>query len=374
MKEGSRGQGTALETQTGEKMSQKALITGITGQDGAYLAQFLLGKGYEVTGAGHRTELSDLWRIRELGIWDHPRLKLEPFDVTDMGAAIHLLERAEPDEIYNLAGRSFVGLAYGQPHATTEINAIGVLNLLEAIRIVAPRARFYQASTSEMFGNVEEFPQRESTPFLPRSPYGIAKLYAHLMTVSYRQEYGIFGACGILFNHESPLRGLEFVTRKITDGVAKIRHGKLDCLELGNLNAMRDWGFAGDYVEGMWKMLQMDVPGSYVLATNRCVSVRDFALMAFRNAGIEVRFQGEGPEEVAVEVGSRRILLRVNKAFHRPAESTPLVGDATKARAELGWEPSTSLEAICAMMVEADLRRNQDGSSRANFLRVVQSA
>ena len=194
------------------------------------------------------------------------------------------------------------------------------------------------------------------------------------MTVSYRQEYGIFGACGILFNHESPLRGLEFVTRKITDGVAKIRHGKLDCLELGNLNAMRDWGFAGDYVEGMWKMLQMDVPGSYVLATNRCVSVRDFALMAFQNAGIDLRFQGEGPEEVAVEVGSRRILLRVNKAFHRPSESTPLVGDAAKARAELGWEPRTSLEAICAMMVAADLRRNQDGNSRANFLRVVQSA
>jgi GDPmannose 4,6-dehydratase len=354
-------------------MSHKALITGITGQDGAYLAQFLLGKGYEVTGAGHRTDLADLWRLRELGIGGHPKLKIEPFDVTDMGAAIHLLERTQPDEIYNLAGRSFVRLAYEQPHSTTEINAIGVLNLLEAIRIVAPRARFYQASTSEMFGNVEEFPQRENTPFLPRSPYGIAKLYAHLMTVSYRQQYGMFGACGILFNHESPLRGMEFVTRKITDGVAKIRHGKLDCLELGNLNAMRDWGFAGDYVEGMWKMLQKDVPGSYVLATNRCVSVRDFALMAFRNAGIDLRFQGEGPDEVAVEAGSRRVMLRVNKAFHRPAENTPLVGDAAKARAELGWEPGTSVEAVCAMMVEADLRRNQDVNSRTKFPPVVSS-
>jgi GDPmannose 4,6-dehydratase len=183
----------------------------------------------------------------------------------------------------------------------------------------------------------------------------------------------MFGACGILFNHESPLRGMEFVTRKITDGVAKIRHGKLDCLELGNLNAMRDWGFAGDYVEGMWKMLQKDVPGSYVLATNRCVSVRDFALMAFRNAGIDLRFQGEGLDEVAVEAGSRRIMLRVNKAFHRPAENTPLVGDSAKARAELSWEPGTSVEAVCAMMVEADLRRNQDVNSRTKFPPVVSS-
>jgi GDPmannose 4,6-dehydratase len=344
-------------------MTKTALITGITGQDGAYLAELLLNKGYKVVGTFRRVVTTNFWRIEELSIRNHPNLHLEEFDLTDMGSTIRLIQRIEPDEIYNLAAQSFVGVSFDQPQTTSQITGIGVLNLLEAIRIVNPKIRFYQASTSEMFGKVQEIPQRETTPFWPRSPYGVAKLYAHWMTINYRESYDIFGSSGILFNHESPLRGLEFVTRKITDSAAKIKLGKLDCLELGNLDAKRDWGYAKDYVEGMWRILQTDTPDTYVLATNRTETVRDFVTMAFKGADIDLRFEGKGENEIAVEVGSNKTLVRINAKFHRPAEVDLLIGDPTKARTELGWEPTTTLEQLCAMMVEADLARNARGMS-----------
>lgn len=344
-------------------MTKIALITGITGQDGAYLAELLLNKGYKVVGTFRRVVTTNFWRIEELGIRNHPNLHLEEFDLTDMGSAIRLIQRREPDEIYNLAAQSFVGVSFDQPQTTSQITGIGVLNLLEAVRIVNPKIRFYQASTSEMFGKVQEIPQRETTPFWPRSPYGVAKLYAHWMTINYRETYDIFGSSGILFNHESPLRGLEFVTRKITDSVAKIKQGKLDCLELGNLDAKRDWGYAKDYVEGMWRILQAETPDTYVLATNRTETVRDFVSMAFKAAGIDLRFEGKDENEVAVAAGSNKALVRINAKFHRPAEVDLLIGDPTKAKTELGWEPTTTLEQLCAMMVKADLVRNAKGIS-----------
>lgn len=344
-------------------MTKKALITGITGQDGAYLAELLLGKGYQVIGTFRRVVTTNFWRIEELGIRNHPNLSLEEFDLTDMGSAIRLIARVEPDEIYNLAAQSFVGVSFDQPQTTSQITGIGVLNLLEAIRIVNPKIRFYQASTSEMFGKVQEIPQRETTPFWPRSPYGVAKLYAHWMTINYRESYDIFGSSGILFNHESPLRGLEFVTRKITDSAAKITLGMLDCLELGNLDAKRDWGYAKDYVEGMWRILQADVPDTFVLATNRTETVRDFVTMAFKGAGIELRFEGKDENEVAIDTSSNRTLVRISKKFYRPAEVDLLIGDPQKAKTELGWEPKTTLEELCAMMVQADLSRNANGMS-----------
>lgn len=344
-------------------MAKTAIVTGITGQDGAYLTELLLDKGYQVTGTFRRVVSTNFWRIESLGIRDHPNLTLAELDLTDMGAMIRLLHTAEPDEVFNLAAQSFVGVSFDQPMTTSQITGIGALHLLEAIRIVNPGIRFYQASTSEMFGKVQTIPQCETTPFWPRSPYGVAKLYAHWMTINYRESYDIFGASGILFNHESPLRGLEFVTRKITDGVARIKHGKLDCLELGNLDARRDWGFAKDYVDGMWRMLQVNTPDTYVLATNRTKTVRDFVGMAFRSAGIELRFDGEGENETAVDVETKRSLVRINPKFYRPAEVDLLIGDASKARADLGWEPQTTLEQLCGMMVEADLERNAKGMS-----------
>jgi len=340
-----------------------ALLTGITGQDGAYLAQLLLDKGYTVYGAYRRTSSVNFWRIEELDIQNHPNLHLVEYDLTDLGASIALLQKVQPDEIYNLAAQSFVGVSFEQPTTTAQITGIGALHLLEAIRLVNPKIRFYQASTSEMFGKVQAVPQTEGTPFYPRSPYGVAKLYAHWMTVNYRESYGIFGSSGILFNHESPLRGREFVTRKITDSVAKIKLGKLDVLELGNLDAQRDWGYAKEYVEGMWRMLQADAPDTYVLATNRTETVRDFVRMAFRAAGIDVEFRGSGENETAVDVATGKMVVRVNPRFYRPAEVDLLIGDAAKAKAQLGWEPKTTLEALCAMMVEVDLRRNAQGFS-----------
>lgn len=344
-------------------MGTKALITGITGQDGAYLAQLLLVKGYVVYGAFRRSSSVNFWRMDDLGISKDPNLHLVEYDLTDQGATIALVQKIQPDEIYNLAAQSFVGVSFDQPSTTTQITGLGALHLLEAVRIVDPSIRFYQASTSEMFGKVQAVPQVESTPFYPRSPYGIAKLYAHWMTVNYRESYGIFGCSGILFNHESPLRGREFVTRKITDGVAKIKLGKLDCLELGNLDAKRDWGFAQEYVEGMWRMLQVDTPDSYVLATNRTETVRDFVRMAFKGAGILVEFRGQAEEETAVDVSSGKTVMRINPRFYRPAEVELLIGDPAHAKAKLGWEPTTTLEQLCQMMVEADLRRNQVGFS-----------
>ena len=340
-----------------------AIITGISGQDGAYLAELLLSKGYTVYGTYRRTSSVNFWRIEELGVSGHPNLKLVEYDLTDMASSIRLLQTTGATEVYNLAAQSFVGVSFDQPVTTAEITGIGALNLLEAIRIVNPAIRFYQASTSEMFGKVQAIPQTETTPFWPRSPYGVAKLYAHWITVNYRESYGIFGSSGILFNHESPLRGREFVTRKITDSVAKIKLGKQDCLELGNLDAKRDWGFAKEYVEGMWRMLQADQPDTYVLATNRTETVRDFVSMAFKAAGIEVEFRGKDVEETAVDAATGKTVMRINPQFHRPAEVDLLIGDPAKAKAELGWEPQTTLEELCRMMVEADLRRNQANMS-----------
>ena len=341
----------------------KAIITGITGQDGAYLAELLLDKGYTVYGTYRRTSSVNFWRIEELGIQNHPNLHLVEYDLTDLGTSIALVQKVQPDEIYNLAAQSFVGVSFDQPTTTAQITGIGAVNLLEAIRLINRKIRFYQASTSEMFGKVQAIPQVEDTPFYPRSPYGVAKLYAHWMTVNYRESYDIFGSSGILFNHESPLRGREFVTRKITDSVAKIKLGKLDVLELGNLDAKRDWGFAKEYVEGMWRMLQADQPDTFVLATNRTETVRDFVSMAFKGAGIEVAFKGQAEGETAVDVATGKTVMRVNPKFYRPAEVELLIGNPAKAKAQLGWEPKTTLEQLCQMMVEADMRRNQAGFS-----------
>jgi GDPmannose 4,6-dehydratase len=340
-----------------------AVITGITGQDGAYLAQLLLDKGYTVYGTYRRTSSVNFWRIDEVGVARHPNLHLVEYDLTDLSSSIRLLQNTKATEVYNLAAQSFVGVSFDQPATTAEITGIGPLHLLEAIRIVNPEIRFYQASTSEMFGKVQAVPQVEDTPFYPRSPYGVAKLYAHWITVNYRESYNIFGSSGILFNHESPLRGREFVTRKITDSVAKMRLGKLDVLELGNLDAKRDWGFAKEYVDGMWRMLQADKPDTYVLATNRTETVRDFVTMAGKAAGFQIVWEGHGEKEVGVDVASGKTVVRINPKFYRPAEVELLIGDPAKARKELGWEPHTTLEQLCQMMVEADIRRNEAGFS-----------
>jgi len=344
-------------------MNKVAIVTGITGQDGAYLAELLLEKGYAVYGTYRRTSSVNFWRLEELGIAKHPNLHLVEYDLTDMGSAVRLLEKSQAAEVYNLAAQSFVAVSFDQPIATAHMTAIGPVHLLEAIRIVNPKIRFYQASTSEMFGKVQAIPQDENTPFYPRSPYGVAKLYAHWMTVNYRESYGIFGCSGILFNHESPLRGLEFVTRKITDGFAKIRLGKLDVLELGNLDAKRDWGYAKEYVEGMWRMLQADEPDTYVLATNRTETVRDFVRMAGKAAGVDLVFEGAGENEVGIDRASGKVLVRVNPRYYRPAEVDLLIGNPAKAKEKLGWEPKTTLEELCALMVEADIRRNEQGWS-----------
>ena len=353
-----------------------ALITGITGQDGAYLTELLLDKGYTVYGTYRRTSSVNFWRLDELGVKNHPNLQLVEYDLTDLGSSIALVQKVQPAEIYNLAAQSFVGVSFDQPTTTAQITGIGALNLLEAIRLVNPKIKFYQASTSEMFGKVQAIPQIEETPFYPRSPYGVAKLYAHWMTVNYRESYGIFGSSGILFNHESPLRGREFVTRKITDSVAKITLGKLDCLELGNIDAKRDWGFAKEYVEGMWRMLQADEPDTFVLATNRTETVRDFVKMAFKGVGIQVDFKGAEVDETAVitafgseftpESSSLKVgqtVMRINPKFYRPAEVELLIGNPAKAKAVLGWEPVTTLEQLCSMMVTEDVRRNRLGFS-----------
>jgi GDPmannose 4,6-dehydratase len=339
------------------------IITGVTGQDGAYLAELLLGKGCKVYGTYRRTSSVNFWRMEELGIHKHPELNLVEFDLTDLSTCIRLLQATGATEVYNLAAQSFVGVSFEQPITTAEITGVGAVNLLEAIRIVDRSVRFYQASTSEMFGKVQAIPQNEDTPFYPRSPYAAAKLYAHWMTVNYRESYGIFASSGILFNHESPLRGREFVTRKIADSMAKLRLGMLDVLELGNLNARRDWGFAREYVEGMWRMLQAAEPSTYVLATHRSETVRDFVAMAGKAAGFDLVFEGAGENEVGIDQASGKTLVRVNPKFFRPAEVELLVGDPQKAKRELGWEAKTTLEELCEMMVQADLRRNERGVS-----------
>ena len=344
-------------------MIKKALITGISGQDGAYLAENLLERGYKVFGTYRRTSSVNFWRLEELGIKNHPSLTLVEYDLTDLGNTISLLDKIEPDEIYNLAAQSFVGVSFEQPITTANITGLGPVHILEAIRLVNKKIKFYQASTSEMFGEVQSIPQTEKTDFYPRSPYGVAKLYAHWMTINYRESYGIFGSSGILFNHESPLRGQEFVTRKITDSLAKIKLGKLDVLELGNLDAKRDWGFAKDYVEGMRLMLQAKEPDTFVLATNVTTTIRDFVKMAATAADIDLVFEGSGENEIAIDTKTNKTLIRINPAFYRPAEVELLIGDPKKAEDILGWKPTTALGELCNIMVEADLRRNKNNTS-----------
>ncbi|MGZ2369865.1 GDP-mannose 4,6-dehydratase [Ancylomarina sp. YFZ004] len=340
---------------------KKALITGITGQDGAYLTKLLLAKGYQVFGLYRRTSSVNFWRMEELNVLDHPNLKLVEFDLTDQSICIRLVSEIMPDEIYNLAAQSFVGVSFDQPITTANITGLGAVHLLEAIRIVNTKIKFYQASTSEMFGKVQEIPQSEKTIFYPRSPYGVAKLYAHWMTINYRESYDIFTACGILFNHESPLRGKEFVTRKITDAVAKIKLGIQDTLELGNLNAKRDWGFAEEYVEAMYLMLQAETPDTFVVSTNRTVTVRDFVTMAFKAIDIVIAWKGENENEIGIHAITGETIVKVNPVFYRPTEVELLIGDASKAKEILGWEATTTLEQLCEMMVNEDIRRNETG-------------
>ena len=344
-------------------MAKTALITGITGQDGAYLAEHLLGLGYCVVGTFRRTSSVSFWRLAELGVESHEHLSLVEHDLTDAGSSIRLLDEHEPQEIYNLAAQSFVAVSFKQPLTTAEITALGPLNMLEAIRICNPKIRFYQASSSEMYGKVAAAPQDEDSAFHPRSPYAVAKLFAHWATINYRESYGIFGVSGILFNHESPLRGWEFVTRKITDAVARIRLGQLETLELGNLDAVRDWGFAREYVQGMELMLQQRTPENFVLATGRNSSVRDFVAAAFAAADIKLEWRGKGIHEQGVDPLSGKMRVAVNQKFFRPAEVETLLGNYAKAKARLGWQPKTSVEELARMMVEADLRRRQRGAS-----------
>ena len=318
--------------------NKNALITGITGQDGAYLAKLLLGKGYRVFGLHARRSTDTLWRLRHLGI--ESEVSLIDGDLTDLSAVIRVMEKSAAEEVYNLGAQSFVGSSWDQPVLTANVTGVGALNVLEAVRIVNPKARFYQASTSEMFGLIQESMQSETTPFYPRSPYGVAKLYAHWMTVNYRESFGLHASSGILFNHESPLRGIEFVTRKVTDAVARIKLGTQKELRLGNIDAKRDWGFAGDYVEAMWLMLQQGKPDDYVIATGLTTTVRDMCRIAFNHVGLK-------HEDHVI----------IDPKFCRPAEVDVLLGNPAKAKAKLGWVAQTNLETLITMMVDADMVR-----------------
>ncbi|MBU8544283.1 MULTISPECIES: GDP-mannose 4,6-dehydratase [Roseomonadaceae] len=340
-------------------MTKTALVTGITGQDGAYLARLLLSKGYRVVGTFRRSSSSNDGRLRELGIENQVgRVDLDLYELTNILRAI---DSVKPDEIYNLAAQSFVGLSFEQPIYTAEIDALGPARLLEAVRKAGNGMRFYQASTSEMFGKVQAVPQTEGTPFYPRSPYGVAKLYAHWLTVNYRESYGMHASSGILFNHESPLRGIDFVTRKITYSLALLKHGGLDVLRLGNLDAKRDWGYADDYVRGMWLMLQQEKPDDFVLATGQARTVREFVECAAEPLGFDMAWEGAGQAEIGRDRRTGRTIVEVDPAFYRPAEVDLLIGSADKAKRVLGWEPETSFAAMVALMAEADERRVVDG-------------
>lgn len=335
---------------------KKALITGITGQDGAYLAKLLLEKGYEVYGAVRRTSTFNSWRLDYLGITD--QIKYVAFDLSEYMNIHRAIEKVQPDEIYNLAAQSFVGVSFEQPLYTADVDALGVTRILEAIRGINPKIRFYQASTSEMFGEVQVIPQNEATPFYPRSPYGVAKLYAHWITVNYRESYDIYACSGILFNHESPLRGEEFVTRKITSSLAKIKAGKQQVLELGNLDAKRDWGFAGDYVEGMWLMLQQEEADDFVLATGETFTVREFVERACQTLGINLKWNGKtGKQEIGVDADTGQEIIKINPDFYRPAEVGLLVGSPLKAEKSLGWQRKVGLDELVKMMCDFDLQQ-----------------
>lgn len=352
-------------------MSKIALITGVTGQDGSYLAELLLDKGYEVHGIKRRASLFNTERIDH--IYQPPsqedaKFRLHYGDLTDSSNLTRIINEVKPDEIYNLGAQSHVAVSFESPEYTADVDAIGTLRMLEAIRFLGmeKKTRFYQASTSELYGLVQEIPQKETTPFYPRSPYAVAKLYAYWITVNYRESYGMYACNGILFNHESPRRGETFVTRKITRGIANIAQGLEDCLYLGNLDSLRDWGHAKDYVRMQWMMLQQDEPEDYVIATGRQISVREFVRLSAYEAGIEVEFEGEGVNEIATvtaildedkapEVSVGDIIVKVNPRYFRPAEVETLLGDPSKAKAKLGWEPEITVEEMCAEMIESDL-------------------
>ena len=332
-----------------------AFITGVTGQDGSYLARLLLEKGYAVVGGFRRRSGDNFERLRTLGVMDNPNFTLVEHDLTDLSSSLRIVKEHSPDEVYNLAAQSFVGLSFNQPITTSKITGEGALNILEAVRLAKPDAKFYQASTSEMFGKVQQVPQSEETDFYPRSPYGVAKLFAHWSTTNYRESYGMFATSGILFNHESPLRGPEFVTRKITLGMARLAHGSDETLQLGNLDAKRDWGFAGDFVEGMWRMMQTDAPDTFVLATGVTTEVREFLRLSATLSGFDPVFEGQGVNEKLFDGKSNRLLAEVSKQYFRPAEVDLLIGDATKAKNKLGWAAQTQVTELCEMMVKNDL-------------------
>jgi len=336
-------------------MPKRVLITGITGQDGAYLAKLLLEKGYEVYGGYKRNANLDLGRLKELGI--DKEVKTTPFDLLELTNIFRIIEKIQPDEVYNLAAQSFVSVSFEQPILTSEINAIGVLRILETLRTIKPDARFYQASSSEMFGKAQAIPQNEKTPFYPRSAYALAKLFGHWITVNYRESYGMFACSGIFFNHESPLRGLEFVTRKITYDLARIKYGLQNKLVLGNLDAKRDWGYAPEYVEAMWLILQQPEPDDYVIATGETHSIREFAELAFGNISVEIEWKGKGVGEKGIDKKTGKEVVEVSPDFFRPAEVDILIGDYSKAKEKLGWEPRTKFKDLVSIMVEADIKK-----------------
>ncbi|MCC0076857.1 MAG: GDP-mannose 4,6-dehydratase [Rhodobacter sp.] len=331
---------------------KKAFITGITGQDGAYLAKLLLEKGYEVHGGVRRISHPENTRLELLGV--DKDVQLHDFDLAEANSIFRTIQSVQADEFYNLAAQSFVGASWELPIYTADVDGMGVVRILDALRTLTPQTRFYQASTSEMFGLVQEVPQRETTRLYPRSPYGVAKVYGHYITMNYRESFGMHASSGILFNHESPLRGKEFVTRKITLGLAAIARGAEAPVELGNMDAKRDWGFAGDYVEGMWRMLQQDVADDYVLATGETTTIRDFFTFAAEALGMNLVWEGAGEAETATDRNTGRVVMVVNPKFYRPAEVELLIGDASKARTTLGWEPKVTVRQLAAMMAKSD--------------------
>lgn len=338
-------------------MKRKAIITGIAGQDGAFLAKLLIDKNYEVIGADRRRVDTYYWRLRSLKIID--KIKFEYFDLMEESVINNLIRKHKPNEFYNLAAQSFVKASFDLPILTANVDAIGVLRILEAIRMYSPSTRFYQASTSEMFGKVQEIPQKESTPFYPRSPYGVSKLFAHWMTVNYRESYDLFASSGILFNHESEYRGSEFVTQKVVENAVRIKNGSKKPIELGNLDATRDWGYAQDYVEGMYLMLQANKADDYILATNKTYSVRELVTLTFKNLNIEIEWIGKGINEKAIDKKNGRELVVINENYYRPAEVDKLIGDYSKAERDLGWRPKTSFSNLISIMVDYALEREK---------------
>jgi GDPmannose 4,6-dehydratase len=337
---------------------KKILISGVSGQDGAYLSKLMISKGYKVYGAYRRTSDTNFWRLKYLGVYDNPNLVLIELDLTDISSVLRCLEISDPEMVFNLAAQSFVGYSFNSPIATSQITGLGVVNVLEAIRIFNKKIKFYQASSSEMYGKVNEIPQSENTKFYPRSPYGVAKVFGHWMTVNYRESYDMFAVSGILFNHESPLRGIEFVTRKITDGVAKIKNNTIDKISLGNLYAKRDWGHAKDYVNGMFLMLQQENPDDYVLASGETHTIKHFVELSFNEIGIDLIWKGKGLDECGIDSKTNKVLVDVDKKYYRPNEVDLLIGDPSKAKSKLGWNCEYDLKKLVNSMMTYDLNLN----------------